>query len=70
MDMRRFGRKIKLPSTIAIKHQVKMLTAQYEATKAGIEANSQIFSGRPGVALSSAIPPTEISVNTVSGRIR
>jgi hypothetical protein len=34
MRTHRFGRKIKLPATIAIKHQIRMLMAQDEAKKA------------------------------------
>jgi len=34
MHTHRFGRKIKLPATIAIKHQVRMLMAQDEVKKA------------------------------------
>jgi len=34
MRTHRFGRKIKLPATIAIKHQLRMLMAQDEAKKA------------------------------------
>jgi hypothetical protein len=34
MRTHRFGRKIKLPATIAIKHQIRMLMAQDEVKKA------------------------------------
>jgi hypothetical protein len=34
MRTHRFGRKIKLSATIAIKHQIRMLTAQDEVQKA------------------------------------
>jgi len=34
MRTHRFGRKIKLPATIAIKHQIRMLMAQDEFKKA------------------------------------
>ena len=34
MYTHRFGRKIKLPATIAIKHQIRMLMAQDEVKKA------------------------------------
>jgi hypothetical protein len=37
----RFGRKIKLPATIAIKHQVRMRMAQYEVKKAEAEARAE-----------------------------
>jgi hypothetical protein len=38
----RFGRKIKLPATIAIKHQIRMRMAQYEIEKAKAEANAAV----------------------------
>jgi hypothetical protein len=34
MHTLRFGRKLSLPSTIAIKHQVRTLMAHYEVKKA------------------------------------
>ena len=34
MRTHRFGRKIKLPATIAIKHQIRMLMAQDDVRKA------------------------------------
>jgi cell division protein FtsL len=37
----RFGRKIKLPATIAIKHQLRMLMAQDEAKKAEADARAE-----------------------------
>jgi hypothetical protein len=43
----RFGRKIKLPATIAIKHQLRMLMAQDEAKKAEAEARAEAFRGQP-----------------------
>jgi hypothetical protein len=36
-----FGRKIKLPATIAIKHQLRMLMAQDEAKEAEAEARAE-----------------------------
>jgi hypothetical protein len=41
----RFGRKLSLPSTIAIKHQVRTLVAQYEVKKAEAEARVEVFRG-------------------------
>jgi hypothetical protein len=41
MRTHRFGRKIKLPATIAIKHQVRMRMAQYEVKKAEAEARAE-----------------------------
>jgi hypothetical protein len=40
MDTFRFGRKLSLPSTIAIKHQLRMLMADDEAKKAEEEASN------------------------------
>ena len=37
MRMHRFGRGIKLPATIAIKHQIRMLMAQDEVKKAEVK---------------------------------
>jgi hypothetical protein len=37
MRTHRFGRRIKLPATIVIKHQIRMLMAQDEVTKAKAE---------------------------------
>jgi hypothetical protein len=34
MRTHRFGQKIELPATIAIKHQIRMLMAQHEVKKA------------------------------------
>ena len=38
MYTHRFGRKLKLPSTIAIKHQIRKLMAEDEVRKAAAEA--------------------------------
>ena len=70
MHTLRFGRKLSLPSTIAIKHQVRMLMAQFEVKKAEAEARAEAFRGQPCLAVPFAIPPTEINANTVSGSIR
>jgi hypothetical protein len=48
MRTHRFGRKIKLPATIAIKHQIRMRMAQYEIKKAEAEASAQQPCGQPG----------------------
>lgn len=41
MDTFRFGRKLSLPSTIAIKHQVRTLMADDRAKKAEEQARAQ-----------------------------
>jgi hypothetical protein len=43
----RFGRKIKLPATSAIKHQVRMRMAQYKAKMA--EAEARVEGGQDGM---------------------
>ena len=49
MRTHRFGRKIKLPSTIAIKHQIRTLMAQDEVARAEAEARAEVASaGSPG----------------------
>jgi hypothetical protein len=48
MRTHRFGRKIKLPATVAIKHQIRMRMAQYELKKAEAEATAQALCGQPG----------------------
>jgi hypothetical protein len=47
MRTHRFGRKIELPATIAIKHQIRIRMAQDEIKKAEIEATQE---GLPGNA--------------------
>jgi hypothetical protein len=70
MHTLRFGRKLSLPSTIAIKHQVRTLMAQYEVKKAEAEASDEVFPGQPSLSVPSAMPVTEINANTLSGTIR
>ena len=41
MDTRRFGRKIKLPATIAIKHQVRKLMFEEAIERAEAEARAE-----------------------------
>jgi hypothetical protein len=47
MRTHRFGRKIKLPATIAIKHQMRMLMVQDEAKKTKAEAKVEVPRGPP-----------------------
>jgi hypothetical protein len=47
MRTHRFGRKIKLPSTMAIKHQVRTLMARDEIARAEAEAEA-LHGQRPG----------------------
>jgi hypothetical protein len=53
MHTLRFGRKLNLPSTIAIKHQVRMLMAQYEVKKAEAEARPEVFRRQSSLAVPS-----------------
>jgi len=61
MRTHRFGRKIKLPATIAIKHQIRMRMAQYEVKKAEAEASAEVFRGQtddnPSMSSSSVTTP-------------
>jgi hypothetical protein len=61
MRTHRFGRKIKLPATIAIKHQIKMRMAEYEVKKAEAEARAEVFRGQtpdnPSMSSSSVTTP-------------
>jgi hypothetical protein len=70
MRTHRFGRKIKLPAAMAIKHQIRMRMAQYEVKRAEAEAAAEVFRGQPSLAVPSAVPATEINADVVSGRIR
>ena len=56
MHTLRFGRKLSLPSTMAIKHQVRMLMAQYEVKKAEAEARPEVFRGQPSLVVPSVTP--------------
>jgi hypothetical protein len=53
MRTHRFGRKIKLPATIAIKHQIRMRMAQYEIKKAEAEATQEAIPGKSCEELSA-----------------
>ena len=47
MDTRRFGRKIKLPATIAIKHQVRKLMFEEAVKQAEAEARAEAIREQP-----------------------
>ena len=53
MDTFRFGRKLSLPSTIAIKHQVRM-RMQYEVKK----GEAEVVREQPSLAVPVTITPT------------
>jgi hypothetical protein len=46
MRTHRFGRKIKLPATIAIKHQIRMRMAQFELEQAEIATSHEALLGQ------------------------
>jgi hypothetical protein len=47
MRTHRFGMKIKLPATLAIKHQIRTRMAQYETEKAEAEERDEASRGQP-----------------------
>jgi hypothetical protein len=47
MYTHRFGRKLKLPSTIAIKHQIRKLMFEELIQKAEAAARAEAIGGRP-----------------------
>jgi hypothetical protein len=47
MRTHRFGRKIKLPATVAIKHQIRMRMAQYELEEAEAKAGAPAICTQP-----------------------
>jgi hypothetical protein len=47
MQSYRFGRKLKLPSTIAIKHQIRRLMFEESVKKAAARANAAAIRGEP-----------------------
>jgi hypothetical protein len=51
MHTHRFGRKIKLPATIAIKHQIRKSTFEDLVKKAEAEARAEAFRGQPSEEL-------------------
>ena len=63
MRTHRFGQKLKLPATIAIKHQLRKLMFEDAVKKAEAEARAEVFRGQPSEELL-------VNTNIVSGRIR
>lgn len=62
MRTHRFGRKLKLPATIAIKHQVRRLMFE-DSVKAEAEARAEAFRGQPSGELL-------VNADMVSGPVR
>jgi hypothetical protein len=48
MRTHRFGRKIKLPATVAIKHQIRMDMAQHELKRKDAEATADALRAKAG----------------------
>ena len=63
MHTHRFGRKIKLPATIAIKHQIRKLMFEDLVKKAEAEARAEVFRGQPSEEL-------RVNADIESGPIR
>jgi hypothetical protein len=63
MRTHRFGRKIKLPAAIAIKHQLRKLMFEDSVKKAEAEARAEVFRAQPSEELL-------VNANIVSGPIR
>jgi hypothetical protein len=51
MHTHRFGRKVKLPATIAIKHQIRKLMFEDLVKKAEAETGAEVFRGQPSEEL-------------------
>ena len=66
MKTLRFGRKLNLPSTMAIKHQVRRLMAQRDAKQAEAEARVRALPGQPGLVDPSAHPAAVIDNKKIS----
>ena len=64
MKTLRFGCKLSLPSTVAIKHQVRI--AEYRINKAKAEGRAEISVRLPGPTVPFATTGTEIDADTVS----
>ena len=47
MRTHRFGQRLKLPATIAIKYQIRMGMTQYDIKKAEAEANAEALRAQP-----------------------
>jgi hypothetical protein len=63
MRTHRFGRKIKLPAPMAIKHRLRKLMFEDSVKTAEAEARAEVFRGQPSEELL-------VNANIVSGPIR
>jgi hypothetical protein len=64
----RFGRKLALPSTVAIKHQFRMLMAT-DVKKAENETRTEVFPGPSSIAVATAMPVGEINARADFGHV-
>ena len=55
MQPRRFGRKLKLPSTIAIKHQIKKSMFE-DSMKAELRERAEVLPAQPPISVLKASP--------------
>jgi hypothetical protein len=56
MRTHRFGRKIKLPATIAIKHQLRKLMFEDSIKKAEAKARAEVFREQPSEETRPLVP--------------
>jgi hypothetical protein len=70
MHTLRFGRKLSLPSTIAIKHQFRTFMARHEVEEAEAEGRVEVFHGQANLADSLVTTVGEINASSVAGRLR
>jgi hypothetical protein len=69
MRTHRFGRKIKLPATIVIKHQIRLLMAQDNVEEKNAQPVEQ--AARPAIHGKPVHPPKALSVTpTIAGKER
>ena len=70
MHTLRLGRKLTLPSTIAIKHQFRTFMARHEVKEAEAEGRVEVFHSQANLADSSVTTMSEINASALSGHIR
>jgi hypothetical protein len=70
MHTLRFGRKLSLPSTIAIKHQFRTFMARHEVEEAEAEGRVEAFHSQANLAGSSVTTMSEIDASALPGHIR
>jgi hypothetical protein len=68
MHTHRFGRKLSLPSTIAIKHQFRTFLARHKVKEAEAEGGVEVFLGQANLADSSVATVSEINASRLLKR--